>query len=76
MAATIAVDVDHLLATPIYDPVRCSIGFHPLHTGLPMLLYVAICFVPKLRLIGLGLVAHMGLDSLDCYLTSGVWLIQ
>lgn len=32
MLATMVVDVDHLLATPIYDAVRCSIGFHPLHS--------------------------------------------
>ncbi|VFS53936.1 Uncharacterised protein [Moellerella wisconsensis] len=34
MIATIAIDLDHLLATPIFDPNRCSIGFHPLHTLL------------------------------------------
>jgi hypothetical protein len=32
MLATMLVDLDHLLADPIYDPDRCSIGFHPLHT--------------------------------------------
>lgn len=32
MLATMAIDLDHLLADPIYDPERCSIGFHPLHT--------------------------------------------
>ncbi len=32
LVATMVVDVDHLLADPIYDPQRCSIGFHPLHT--------------------------------------------
>jgi hypothetical protein len=26
------VDLDHLLATPVYDPGRCSLGFHPLHS--------------------------------------------
>ena len=31
MTLTILVDLDHLLATPIYDPDRCGIGFHPLH---------------------------------------------
>ena len=29
MMAAMLVDLDHLLATPIYDPNRCSIGFHP-----------------------------------------------
>ncbi|MEL6876003.1 MAG: DUF6122 family protein [Pseudomonadota bacterium] len=35
MAATIAIDLDHLLADPIFDSERCSIGFHPLHGGWP-----------------------------------------
>ncbi len=46
LIATMAVDVDHLLADPIYDPARCSIGFHPLHTWPPILLYAALFVVP------------------------------
>jgi len=34
MMATMVVDLDHLLASPIYDASRCSIGFHPLHFSL------------------------------------------
>ena len=41
MLATMAVDLDHLLATPLYDPTRCSIGFHPLHTWPAIVLYAA-----------------------------------
>jgi len=72
------VDLDHLLATPIYDPGRCSIGFHPLHTIFPIVLYGALCFVKKHRLnyIGLGLILHMALDSIDCQITNGVWITQ
>ena len=73
MIATIVVDVDHLLATPIYDPMRCSIGFHPLHRFIPIVIYIGLTFVPKTRYIGLGLVLHMMLDSLDCYQNVGVW---
>ncbi len=73
MAATMLVDLDHLLATPIYDPNRCSIGFHPLHR-LPMIaLYIVLSLIPKTRLIGLGLVIHMALDSIDCQVTNGIW---
>lgn len=68
MMATMAVDVDHLLATPIYQPDRCSIGFHPLHTWPAILVYVLLTLHPRSRLIGLGLVIHMALDSLDCAL--------
>jgi hypothetical protein len=77
MVATMLVDLDHLLADPIYDPKRCSIGFHPLHGLVPIVIYGLLCFVPKplyLRLIGIGLVIHMALDSIDCQMTNGVWI--
>jgi len=73
MMATMIVDIDHLLATPIYDPQRCSIGFHPLHTLPAILAYIALIIPPKTRLIGLGLVIHMVLDSTDCYSNLGIW---
>ena len=66
MALTMVVDLDHLLADPIYDPTRCSIGFHPLHTYPAILAYCIITAIPKLRLIGLGLLIHMGVDLTDC----------
>ncbi len=66
MVATMVVDADHLLATPIYDPDRCSIGFHPLHTWPAILFYLALTAVPRTRVVGVGLVLHMALDALDC----------
>lgn len=74
--STMLVDLDHLLANPIYDPTRCSIGFHPLHTALPILLYFILSLFPKTRLIGLGLLIHMVLDSIDCKFTNGVWYMM
>jgi hypothetical protein len=74
MMLTMLVDIDHLLATPIYDPMRCSIGFHPLHTLFPIVLYATACFIPKIRFIGIGLIIHMILDSIDCQITNGVWI--
>ena len=74
LMATMLVDVDHLLANPIYDPNRCSIGFHPLHQLCLIGLYILLCFIPKTRLIGLGLTIHMALDSIDCQVTNGIWL--
>lgn len=67
MVSTMLVDLDHLLATPIYDPNRCSIGFHPLHHPGLIVVYVVLLIFPKARLIGLGLVIHMLLDGLDCF---------
>ena len=72
MIATMLVDLDHLLATPIYDPNRCSIGIHPLHHPWLIVLYVVLCFMPKTRLIGLGLTIHMCLDAIDCQFMNGV----
>ena len=66
MLAAMLVDLDHLAADPIVDPDRCSIGFHPLHSWPAMGVYVAALFVPWFRLVGAGLVIHMGLDGLDC----------
>jgi hypothetical protein len=60
------VDVDHLLANPVYDPMRCSMGFHPLHTWPFVVVYVVLSLVPRTRLIGIGLVIHMLLDTADC----------
>jgi hypothetical protein len=77
MIATMLVDVDHLLADPIYEPNRCSIGFHPLHELWFVFFYVALFFIPKmpkLRLIAIGLTVHMVLDTIDCQVTSGVWI--
>ena len=66
MMATMAVDLDHLLADPVFDPHRCSLGFHPLHTWPAILVYVAMTFPPKTRIVGWGLVIHMILDGIDC----------
>ena len=66
MATTILVDLDHFFADPLYDPNRCSIGTHPLHYEPVFLVYFLMLFIPKLGLIGLGLLIHMALDGLDC----------
>jgi len=67
MMATTAVDLDHLLASPIYDPNRCSIAFHPLHTWPAIAIYFALIFPKWTRLVGIGLVIHMVLDWVDCH---------
>ncbi|WP_271392899.1 DUF6122 family protein [Aequorivita sinensis] len=64
--ATMLVDLDHLLATPIFDPGRCSINFHPLHTYWAMAVYVVMLFFKKTRIIAVGLLFHMLTDFIDC----------
>ena len=84
MIATMLVDADHLLADPIYDPNRYSIGFHPLHTTPAIIFYVFMFVFPLfmrrrddmqkfhsaahiVHLGGLGLLIHMALDWIDCF---------
>ena len=79
MILTMLVDLDHLLATPVYDSSRCSINFHPLHGFIPIIIYGFLSVIPKpilLKYIGMGLLIHMGLDSIDCQVTNGVWFNQ
>ncbi len=67
MLATMIVDMDHLLASPVFDPNRCSIGFHPLHSYPAIFLYMVLTIMPKTRIIGTGLLIHMALDGIDCF---------
>jgi hypothetical protein len=67
LSATMLVDLDHLLANPIYDPNRCSIGFHPLHSYYAIVLYILLLVFKRSRIIGIGLIIHMILDYLDCF---------
>ena len=66
LSATILVDLDHLLATPIYQADRCSLTTHPLHAPLAIVIYAMATVFPRTRLVAIGLLIHMGLDGIDC----------
>lgn len=68
MISTMLIDLDHLLATPIFDPDRCSVGFHPLHSYYAIIVYVLMLFIPNIyvRIVAAGLVFHMFTDFQDC----------
>jgi len=69
LLATMLVDADHLFADPVFDPNRCSIGFHYLHSYYAIALYVLLLLFIKnkiFRLIMIGLLLHMLTDYLDC----------
>lgn len=66
MILGLLIDFDHVLANPIFDPNRCSINFHPLHSFYAIIIYVILCFPKKTRLIGLGLIIHIIADYADC----------
>ncbi|MCG8375309.1 MAG: DUF6122 family protein [Chlorobiales bacterium] len=70
MAATMLMDLDHLLAEPVFDPDRCGLGLHPLHTIWAGLAYLGLLAIPswKWRAVGVGCLWHLGTDGLDCIL--------
>jgi len=66
--ATMLIDVDHLLANPIFDPNRCSINFHPLHSYIAIGFYFLFLIWKKSRILGVGLLLHILADTIDCFL--------
>lgn len=67
LLATMLIDLDHLLATPIFEANRCSFGFHYLHSYYAMPFYVVLLFLKKTyRIIGIGLLFHLFTDLVDC----------
>lgn len=76
LLGTMAIDLDHLLVRPIFDPERCSVGFHLLHSYSMIVLYALLCVLPYerlgwpwwLRVLGVGLCFHILTDAQDFYL--------
>lgn len=76
MLCGLTIDLDHLLADPIYDASRCSIGFHPLHSEAAMVVYAVLFAASVLwgksaywmnaRVVLLGVFLHLVLDTADC----------
>lgn len=67
MLAGILIDLDHILANPIFDPNRCSIDFHPLHSSFAITFYLFLLIPKKTRLVALGIGIHIIADIVDCY---------
>ena len=65
---TMLIDLDHLLANPIFDASRCSINFHPLHSFYAIGCYSVLVFPKKTRILAIGLLLHILADYLDCIL--------
>lgn len=70
------IDIDHLLAVPIFDPERCSIGFHLLHGWEAALAYIVLLAVPRwwVRAFGLGALWHLVVDAGDCMAMNTLFL--
>jgi dolichol kinase len=63
-----AIDLDHLLTETIYDPNRCSIGFHPLHSYWAIGAYSMLFFFKRTQLVAMALLLHIIADMADCLL--------
>ena len=74
LLSTMLVDLDHLFATPIFDPSRSSVGFHFLHSYPAITLYVVgVIFSKKwMRLFFIGLLLHMITDFQDYH----AWIVN
>lgn len=68
LLATMLVDLDHLFANPVFDPLRNSIGFHILHSYYAIAVYFLMLFFKgNIRIIAIGLLFHMLTDFQDYY---------
>jgi len=68
LLAGILIDVDHLIADPIFDMYRCSINYHPLHSYWAIGIYLIFLFIQKTRILGIALTIHIVADWVDCLL--------
>ena len=66
MVSTMLVYLDHLLASPIFDPIRCSINYHFFPTYCAIGFYAILLFSPKSRIVAIGLLLHVATDFQDC----------
>ncbi|MGY5351223.1 DUF6122 family protein [Wenyingzhuangia sp. IMCC45533] len=68
LLSTMLIDIDHLFANPVYDPNRCSINFHYLHSFPLAYIYFVLLAMKKTRLWATGLIFHLITDYIDCFL--------
>lgn len=66
MLATMFIDLDHLLANPIFEPRRCSIGYHPLHSFYAVPVYALLLLLPATQIVAVGILFHLFTDTVDC----------
>lgn len=73
MVAANLIDLDHLLADPVFDPQRCSVGFHLLHGWVGAAGYTVMLLIPRwwIRAFGLGALWHLAVDYGDCLMQAG-----
>lgn len=68
LLAGIIIDIDHIVATPVFDAMRCSINFHPLHSYWAIGAYILMTLLRKTRIWGIAFLIHILADVVDCLL--------
>ncbi|MFL1896873.1 DUF6122 family protein [Aquimarina sp. 2-A2] len=64
------IDIDHLWAQPIFDPDRCSVGYHTFHSTIAIAIYFLLLLPKKSRILAIALLWHITTDTIDCWLMS------
>ncbi|MCB1174721.1 MAG: hypothetical protein KDK39_14220 [Leptospiraceae bacterium] len=64
------IDLDHFFSDSVFVLNRCSIGSHPLHSDLAILILIGLSFWPRARQVACGIWLHLLADSIDC-----IWMI-
>ena len=67
LLCTMVIDLDHLLADPIFEANRMSVGFHFLHSYYAITLYTILLVPRKTRVMAIGLLLHILTDFQDFY---------
>ena len=60
------IDLDHLFAEVVFDPMRCSLTTHLLHSWEAAVFYLILCFVARVRALGYGALLHLLVDAPNC----------
>ncbi|MBQ4915710.1 hypothetical protein J8L85_14740 [Maribacter sp. MMG018] len=68
LLAGIIIDIDHILADPIFEADRCSINYHPLHSYWAIGVYLLMLLWKKTRIWGIAFLIHIIADITDCLL--------
>lgn len=76
MLLGMVIDVDHLWANPVFDPQRCSVGFHTLHTWPFIIGYIGLTVWPRTKWIGWGILLHLITDTIDCWMNGHVPILM
>ena len=68
IASANLIDLDHLIANPVFDPDRCSIGYHLLHGWIAAIVYLLLIMIPRwwVRAFAVGALWHLAVDYNDC----------